>query len=250
MRFDRLFWAPGAFRTRRWCRLAGAILAAFSLVPAAAAAVQVEVSAEPQAVPPPGAAATATPARPVEKIPPPAKTLIEGQAFDRSGASLPGFAVRLTLRTEAASLPWKPVVVTERVVASAVTDAAGFFSLALADADLEGSLLLRCGDPAKWDAIRYAPPVEYEVSTRVRRGRAAVFNCIPGDAAGWPELAREINRAGGLKSPRGKVLRAHGLPPETVTLVDGVIEWRYPGAVFRFRGAELIEGPLPAGTKP
>ncbi len=89
-----------------------------------------------------------------------------------------------------------------------------------------------------------------EVSTRVRRGRAAVFNCIPGDAAGWPELAREINRAGGLKSPRGKVLRTHGLPPETLTLVDGVVEWRYPDSVFRFRGAELVEGPLPAGTKP
>ncbi len=226
------------------------MLAAFSLVPAAPAVVQVEVTAEPQAVPPPGAAAAGTPARPVEKVPAPAKTLIEGQAFDRSGASLPGFAVRLTLRTETASLPWKPVVVTERVVASAVTDAAGFFSLALADADLEGTLLLRCGDPAKWDAIRYAPPVEYEVSSRIRRGRAAVFNCIPGDAAGWPELAREINRAGGLKTPRGKVLRARGLPPETVTLVDGVVEWRYPGAVYRFRGAELVEGPQPAGTRP
>jgi len=184
------------------------------------------------------------------KSPAAAKTTIEGQAFDRSGASLAGFAVRLTLRVESATLPWKPIEVTERVVASAVTDASGFFTLAIADADLEGTLLLRCGDPAKWDAIRYAPPVEHDVTARVHKGRSTVVNCVPSDAAGWPELAREINQAGGLRTPRGKVLRARGLPPETVTLVDGVVEWRYPDAAFRFRGAELVEGPITAGAKP
>ncbi|MCU0230044.1 MAG: hypothetical protein MUC67_01575 [Acidobacteria bacterium] len=228
------------------------MLAAFSLVPPVIGASQVEIKSPPAPPPPSGTAATppATPARPTEKIPAPAKTLIEGQAFDRSGNSLPGLAVRLTLRNESVSLPWKPVEVTERVVASAVTDAAGFYSLALAETDLEGTLWLRCGDPAKWDAVRFAPPAEYEVSSRIRRGRTAIFNCVPGDAPGWPELAREINQAGGLKSPRGKVLRARGLPPETVTLVDGTVEWRYPNAVYRFRGAELVEGPPAPGAKP
>jgi hypothetical protein len=178
------------------------------------------------------------------------KTVLQGQAFDRSGASLSGLAVRATLRVEKASLPWKPIEVNERVVASAVSDAGGFFTLALADADLEGTLLLRCGDPAHWDAIRYAPPLERDVTAQVRKGRSAVVNCVLADAAGWPELAREINQVGGLRTPRGKVLRARGLPPETVTLVDGVVEWRYPDAAYRFRGAELVEAPLPAGSKP
>lgn len=233
---------------RRSCRLAGAALAALPLV-ATAALAQVEVQAQaPPPAPPP--AASPTPARAPEKIPPAARTSIQGQAFDRSGASLAGIAVRATLRSESATLPWKPIEVSERVVASAVSDASGFFTLPLAEADLAGTLLLRCGDPAKWDTIRYAPPAEREVTSRVRKGRAVVVNCVLEDAAGWNQLAREINQVGGLRTPRGKVLRARGLPPETVTLVDGVVEWRYPDAAYRFRGAELVEGPLPAGPKP
>jgi hypothetical protein len=237
---------------RRSCRLAGAALAALSLV-ATEAPAQVEVQAQtPPPAQPPAPPRTPDPSRSPapEKTPTAARTSIEGQAFDRSGASLPGLAVRLTLRVESVTLPWKPIEVSERVVASAVTDASGFFSLSLADADLEGTLLLRCGDPAKWDTIRYAPPVDHDVTTRVRKGRATVFNCVPGDAAGWPELAREINQVGGLRTPRGKVLRARGLPPETVTLIDGLIEWRYADAVYRFRDAELVEGPVPVGPKP
>jgi hypothetical protein len=231
---------------RRSCRLAGAALAAFSLaVPVISAQVEVQAQA-----PPPAQAPAAPPPPAPEKNVVLSKTTIEGQAFDRSGASLAGLAVRVTLRLESATLPWKPIEVSERVVASAVSDASGFFTLALADADLEGTLLLRCGDPAKWDAVRYAPPADYDVTTRIHKGRATVFNCVPRDAAGWPELAREINQVGGLRTPRGKVLRARGLPPETVTLVDGVVEWRYQDATYRFRGAELVEGPVQAGTKP
>ena len=211
---------------RRSCRLAGAALASCALV----------------ALPAPAQAQAPAPAA--------GQTRLEGQAFDRSGASLTGIAVRARLRTEKATLPWKPIEVSERVVASAVSDATGFFTLTLADADLEGTLLLRCGDPASWDTIRYAPPAERDVTARVRKGRAAVVNCVLEDAAGWNQLAREINQVGGLRTPRGKVLRSRGLPPETVTLVDGVVEWRYPDAAFRFRGAELVEGPLPAGPKP
>ncbi len=203
----------------------------------------------PLAALPAPAQATAQ-AQPPAKAPAAPKTALQGQAFDRSGASLAGLAVRATLRVESASLPWKPVEVSERVVASAVSDASGFFTLAFEDADLEGALLLRCGDPARWDSIRYAPPPELDVTARIRKGRAAVVNCVLADSAGWPELAREINQAGGLRTPRGKVLRARGLPPETVTLVDGVVEWRYPDAAYRFRGPELVEGPLPAGPKP
>ena len=212
------------------CRLAGAALASCALVA-------------------PSGLAQAQPAAPA-KAPAAGQTTLEGQAFDRSGASLAGIAVRATLRSETVTLPWKPVEVSERVVASAVSDASGFFTLTLAEADLEGTLLLRCGDPAAWDAIRYAPPAERDVTARVRKGRAAVVNCVLEDAAGWNQLAREINQVGGLRTPRGKVLRARGLPPETVTLVDGVVEWRYPDAAYRFRGAELVEGPLPAGPKP
>lgn len=175
---------------------------------------------------------------------------IVGQAFDREARSLPGLPVRVVQRTETQELPWKPVVVDEREVARAVTDAGGFFSIDLSGVSLSGKLLMRCGDPARWDSVRYAAPTDREVASLVRRDAPTVINCVVEDAPGWAEVVREIRRVGGLGTARGKVLRERGRPPETVTLVDGVEEWRYPGASYRFRGEELLEAPAAAAAKP
>jgi len=175
---------------------------------------------------------------------------VVGQAFDREARSLSGIPVRLVQRTETQELPWKPVIVDQREVARALTDAGGFFSIDLSGVSLSGTLLMRCGDPARWDAVRYATPADRDVTSLVRRDAPTVINCVVDDAPGWAELVREIRRVGGLGTPKGKVLREHGRPPETVTLLDGVEEWRYPDARFRFHGAELVEGPVPPSTNP
>lgn len=173
---------------------------------------------------------------------------VEGQMFDSAGAELAGAPVRL-IGVYGVRLPFSSREPEQRELARSKTDSHGFYSITLEDDRGADRLLLRASDPSDWDAVRYAPEEDVDVTRDLRRrGRAIVTSALV-DASGWRELAAEIERVGAT-SGRGKILRTHGYPRETVKLPDGQLEWRYPSAVYRFGAAGELLSSTPVDAQP
>ncbi len=166
---------------------------------------------------------------------------MEGQIFDGEGRPLPALRVQIIERTGGSVIPGIRRPVAEIVVATAETDGAGFYSVDLGARRFRGDVLVRFHDAERWDALRYEPAQDRKITRDLRRKEHVVANCSVADARGWAELAHEIERAGGVGTKRGQILRRHGMPQETVSLEGGVVEWRYPGVIYVFRNGELVE---------
>jgi hypothetical protein len=167
--------------------------------------------------------------------------VIEGQIFDRDGRPLAGLTVQVIERTGGGPIPGLAAPEKVQEIGRAESDPRGFFRVELGSRTLNGQILVRCHDPEKWDRVRYAPPLDRD-ATRALAGRGrAVVTCLVEDAAGWAELAREIERSGGPESDRGRILRRMGAPPETVVQKAGQVEWRYPEVVYVFRDGVLVD---------
>ncbi|RMG48482.1 MAG: hypothetical protein D6718_01740 [Acidobacteria bacterium] len=166
--------------------------------------------------------------------------VVEGQVFDDAGRPVPGVVVQVVAQQAGflQRLTGKPPRATE--VGRAVTDDSGLFRIELPSAPLHGRLFAWCGATGPWDGLRYERPAPRDITRDLRRGHASVVFRLP-DAHAWAELRREIDRAGGPESARGRILRHHGLPPERVVGLDGREEWIYPGVTYVFSGGELVE---------
>jgi len=168
--------------------------------------------------------------------------VVEGQIFDETGQPLAGVTVRLVHRTGGGLIPAFSADVQEEELASGVSDRNGFFAVELKqEVPPRGRLLLRCFDSARWDGVRYAPPVDHEIGLELRRDARALAMCRVADAPGWAAVAKAIARAGGATTAKGRVLRSAGLPQQVVPVDGGRTEWRYHGTTYVFAGEELVE---------
>jgi hypothetical protein len=168
---------------------------------------------------------------------------VRGQVFDASGDALEGVTVAVFEQARGGRSVFggseQPPEPTR--VASDETDAQGLYRIELGARKFTGEVFVRCVGGPGWDDLRYALPEPRDIGRELRRGKDVSATFRVEDAPGWHELQREIERVGGLDSKRGKILRRRGMPPETLTTVDGRVEWRYPGVTFVFDGEELVD---------
>ncbi|RMF74951.1 MAG: carboxypeptidase regulatory-like domain-containing protein [Acidobacteria bacterium] len=170
----------------------------------------------------------------------PDSATIDGQVFDAEGRPLAGVSVVLVDR--AAGLAALARGEQEIELGRARTDRLGFFRIEADLSESVGRLLVRCVADRHWDVRRYELPVDVDITTPLRERRHAIATLLVRDAPGWRELRRAIVRAGGARTERGRILRTHGLPPETVTSLDGRSVWIYPSARYVFDPAgRLVE---------
>ena len=119
------------------------------------------------------------------------------------------------------------------------TDSNGYFSI---DAPKERRYhywFLRFIDREHLDTVKYLPPDDVEITQSARRGRVATVTGSIRFHPQWAEVELRISQVGGEKTPRGKVLRALGLPEKQVAVADSDgEEWWYftHGVVYAFRG--------------
>jgi hypothetical protein len=166
---------------------------------------------------------------------------IEGQVFDHSGAPVGEVPVRILMTRRVLRLGDLSLEDDVAEGPATRTDAGGFFRIRWAPDPVYDYFYLRFYDAESFDAVRYALPVDEDITLRVRSGRPVIVNRQLADASTWPELRREIDRVGGEDTPRGEILRALGMPDQVVTLEGGLVEWRYERAGVRYR---LQEGRL------
>lgn len=166
---------------------------------------------------------------------------VEGQLFDRDGRGLGGVTIVLVERRPGLlqTIEGGP---EENVLARARSDRQGFFKIEVREPLPSGRLFVRASSGDGWDRHRYAIPADIDVTLSLNRTRHAVATLVADSAPSWPGLEKAIERAGGITTERGRILRTHGLPPETQAMPGGRVIWRYPSATYVFdaKGA-LIE---------
>lgn len=168
---------------------------------------------------------------------------VSGQVFDASGEPIAGVEV-VVVEVEGGGrglFRGDETAPEELRVASDRTDEQGLFEIELGARSFGGDVFVRCAPGPGWDELRYALPEPKEVTRELRRDEDVSATFRVEDAAGWLELKRQIERAGGPDSKRGKILRKRGHPPEVLTTVGGREEWRYPGVTFVFEAGELVD---------
>jgi hypothetical protein len=168
---------------------------------------------------------------------------LEGQVFDRAGQAVGGVPVRVLMTRRVLQIGEFTIRDDVGAGPATRTDDRGFFALTFVpDPDFD-YFYLRFYDAVTFDAVRYAPPADEDITMRVREGRSVIVQRRLEDAPSWPALVREMDRVGGPQSPQGKILRALGLPDAVVPLQDGLTEWRYErmGLRYRMRDGKVIE---------
>ena len=165
---------------------------------------------------------------------------VDGQVFDTEGRALAGVTVVLVDR--ASGLASLARGAQEIELGRTRTDRQGFFRIEADRAQAVGRLLVRCLVEERWDRQRYEPPDDVDVSGALREQGHAIATVLVREAPAWRELRRAILRAGGTATERGRILRTHGMPPETVATADGRVTWIYPSASYVFDPAgRLVE---------
>ncbi len=132
------------------------------------------------------------------------------------------------------------------IVGRTTSDPGGYYAFDLPRDPRYQFWFVRFLDPDHFDAVRHLPPRDVDISTQVRRGRLASVDLTVRSHPDWAEVQRRIAAAGGVETPRGRVLRSLGLPEKVVEpQAGGEEEWWYftKGVVYNLRGSEV------AGTR-
>ena len=146
------------------------------------------------------------------------------------------------------------------------TDVNGYFTIDVPKARGFQFWFVRFLDPATFDAVKYQPPADVEITADARRGRVSRIDTTIRFQKDWSELLQRISEAGGEGTARGKILRTLGLPEKVVAeqaTVQGNLgspgneEWWYftRGIVYQFRdgtptGSRRFEPVVPAAGAP
>jgi len=171
------------------------------------------------------------------------RVILEGQVFDTSGSPVPGVPVRVLMSRRVLALTDFSLRDEFAEGPATRTGATGFFRLELTAHPDYDFYYLRFYDTTTFDAVRFALPRDEDITDRVRDRRDVIVQRQLDDAPHWPAVRREVQRVGGVDSPRGRILRTLGLPDDVVRLPDGRSEWRYERAGVRYilRDGEVLE---------
>ncbi len=170
--------------------------------------------------------------------------VVRGRIVDEAGqpvANTPVTVVGRTLGLDAPSFAYREERRRELV---ARTDEKGEYRFEFTPADLGNNFFLFFYGPEGFDGVRFRKPEPIDITDPLKVQRELRFDQVLRTQADWPEVQRLIAEVG-AESPRGQILRTHGLPEkrEPFTLEGQVGEtwWYYRlGVSYRFVGPKLL----------
>lgn len=173
--------------------------------------------------------------------------IVQGRISDPEGRGVPGQSVRLFKTRREISLGRMNSGGQVAEAARVATDASGFYELSIPRDRSFDDFYLRFYDPNGFDSVQYQLPPDREITGDLKHGGTLRVDLTLQRAPSWPEIARRIGAAG-ADSPKGKILRALGLPEREGQGAgpDGPREeWWYHarGVVYFFRDGR------PAGSR-
>ncbi len=186
------------------------------------------------------------------------RVTVQGRVLSESGEGLSGWPVLLVATRRYVELGKYSSGGEVLNAARATSDDNGYFSIDIPKERGYQHWFVRLMDPGDFDAVKYLPPEDIEITSQVRKGLVAQVETMIRFHPDWPEVEERVARAGGPDTPRGRILRSIGLPEKTVHGdVPGVEEWWYftRGIVYNFRGEEAagsrrFDPVMPPGPSP
>jgi hypothetical protein len=169
--------------------------------------------------------------------------VVRGRIVDDAGRPVPDTPVTVVGQT----LSFDATRMTYRVEARrdlvARTDQQGQYRIEFTPADLGNNLYLFFYGAEGFDAVRYRKNDGLNITDQLKTRRELRFDQALRPNPNWPEVQRLVAEYG-ADSPRGQILRTHGLPekrePFTLQGQAGETWWYYSlGVSYRFVGPAL-----------
>lgn len=164
---------------------------------------------------------------------------VRGRVVDEAGRGVAGMTVRVIMTSRAVELPKFSSGGKVSEAGRATTDANGFYEIDAPRDRTFDDYYLRFHDPATFDAVRWLPPPDRDITPDLRRGEWIQADVALGLRPDWPLVTGRLALFG-EDSPRGRILRAMGIPEREGPGAgpDGPREewWYYSrGVVYYFR---------------
>jgi hypothetical protein len=169
------------------------------------------------------------------------RLVVQGRVLSSSGSPMAGWPVSLIGTQRYIEFSRYSSGGQVATLASGTTDENGYFSFDLPWKRGFQYWFVRFADKEHLDPVRYVTPDDFEVTTEVRRGRAANVEMTIKDHPDWAEVERLIADAGGESTQRGGILRTLGLPEKrSRDEASGEEEWWYftKGVLYTFRDGQ------------
>ena len=174
----------------------------------------------------------------------PATVLVRGQITDSEGAPVAGHGVRLLATRRVAKFLTIESAPAEAELASARTDTNGFYEMRVPRDREYDFFFLRFYTVADFDSVRFDPPADREITKRFTSRRPVIEDCVLPAAPGW-DAVRRLLELYGPDSPRGRVVRALGVPDrvDAVPGAPGQEAWRYEaeGVTYIVEGDRVLD---------
>lgn len=174
----------------------------------------------------------------------PATVLVRGQVTDAQGAPVAAHGVRLLATRRVAKFLTIESQPAEAELASTRTDANGFYEMRVPRDREYDFFFLRFYTVADFDSVRFDPPADREITRRFTSRRPVIEDCVLPMAPGW-DAVRRLLELYGPDSPRGRVVRALGVPDrvEAVPGMGGREMWRYEaeGVTYIVEGDQVLD---------
>lgn len=170
--------------------------------------------------------------------------VVRGRIVDETGAPVANTPVTLVGRT----LSWQPVQFVYREEGrrelAARTGDAGEYRFEFTPAELGNNFYLFFYGAEGFDAVRYRRSEPIDITEPLKVQRELRFDQVLRSNPDWPQVQRLIAQEG-ADSPKGQILRTHGLPEKREAFTfegkEGETWWYYGlGVSYRFLGPNLL----------
>ena len=164
--------------------------------------------------------------------------LVRGQVTDSLGAPVADHGVRLLATRRVAKFLTIESEPAEAELASTRTDANGFYEMRVPRDREYDFFFLRFSTPTDFDRVRFDRPADREITKRFTSRRPVIQDCVLPAAPGWDAVQRLLELYG-ADSPRGRLIRALGVP-DRVEPMDGAGReaWQFAAAGVTY----IVEG--------
>jgi hypothetical protein len=186
-------------------------------------------------------------AGPVHAFPTKPKTMVvRGRVTDTEGRPVADVPVRILATRRVAEFLTIKSQPAETEVAATRTSADGFYEMSAAKLRDYDFYYLRFHAPTGFDAVRFSPPEDVEITDRLAKRRPVVQDCTLGPAPGW-DATRRLIELFGPDSPRGRIVRALGVPDRVEDAPSGASAarevWWYDaaGIAYVIENGEVLE---------
>lgn len=136
---------------------------------------------------------------------------VRGRIVDPGGAGVGETPVRLFKTRRSMSIGKFSSGGQIAEAAKTVTDENGFFEIRIPRDRTYDDYFLRFNEPGTFDAVRFVPPEDREITRDLRHGTSVIVDIVLQFQPDWEEVQRRISLAG-EGSSQARILRTLGIP--------------------------------------